>query len=164
MPNNQTKFVAQPGKQEVIVTREFDAPRELVFKAYTEPEMVKQWLGPKGFEMTIDKWDAIDGGSWRYIHTDTAGNKFAFHGVFHEILPPERAIQTFEYEGLPEKGHVNLDTAKFESLPDNRTRVTILTVFQDVASRDGMVSTGMERGMTEGFERLDELLAKELSK
>src|SRR6266540_1404750 len=122
---NQTVVTAEPGKQEVFITREFDAPRELVFKAHIDPN----------------------------------GNQFGFHGVFHEISE-ERMIQTFEFEGLPEGGHVTLDTMRLESLPGNRTRVTIQSLFQSVADRDGMVQSGMERGVNEGYERLDEVLAK----
>lgn len=88
------------------------------------------------------------------------GNEYSFHGVFHEVLAPERIIQTFEYEQLPEKGHVSLETAKFEVLPGNRTRVVAQSVFQSVADRDGMMQSDMERGVNDGYNRLTELLAK----
>ena len=156
---NKLTVTAEPGKQEVIITREFDAPRELVFKAHVDPDLYVQWLGPRGYEMTLDVFEPYSGGRYRYIHKDQNGNEFAFHGVFHE-MSEERMIQTFEFEGLPEPGHVTLDTMRLESLPGNRTKVTIQSLFQSVADRDGMVQAGMEHGMREGYERLDELLAK----
>jgi uncharacterized protein YndB with AHSA1/START domain len=156
---NRTTITAEPGKLDLFVIREFEAPRELVFKAYTDPDLVKQWLGPRGLKMTIEKFESKDGGTYRYIHEDPQGNKFAFRGVNHEVMPPERIIGTFEFEGLPERGHVALQTARFEALPGGRTRVTGQSVFQSVADRDGMLQAGMERGVNEGFERLDEVLA-----
>jgi uncharacterized protein YndB with AHSA1/START domain len=154
---NKTIVTAEPGKQEVFVTREFDAPRELVFKAHTDPTLYAQWLGPRGYEMTLDTFEPHSGGRYRYIHKDQNGNEFAFHGVFHEISE-ERMIQTFEFEGLPESGHVTLDTMRLEQLPGDRTRVTIQSLFQSVSDRDGMVQSGMEHGVREGYERLDEVL------
>jgi uncharacterized protein YndB with AHSA1/START domain len=156
---NKTTIAAQPGRQEIFITREFEAPRELVFKAFTEPELVIQWLGPYELKMRIEKFEARPGGSYRYIHTDPAGNDYGFHGVCHECTAPERIIQTFEFEGLPEKGHVVLETARFEPLPNDRTRVTIQSLFQSVADRDGMLQSGMERGVNDSHERLEELLA-----
>ncbi len=157
---NKTKITAEPGKQEILITREFDVPRELVFKAHTDPKLYVKWLGPRELTMTLEKFEPKNGGSWRYIHKEKDGNEYAFHGVVHEITAPERIIQTFEFEGLPEKGHVALETARFEELPGNRTRVTSQSVFQSVADRDGMVQSGMERGVNDSYERLDELLAK----
>ena len=155
----KTKVIAEAGKQEVIITREFDAPRELVFKAFTDPKLYVQWVGPRRLKMTLEKLEARSGGSWRYTHEDKDGNVFGFHGVVHEVHAPERIIDTFEFEGLPEKGHVSLQTAKFEELPGG-TRVTEHVVFQSVADRDGMVQSGMESGVTESHDRLDELLRK----
>jgi uncharacterized protein YndB with AHSA1/START domain len=109
--------------------------------------------------MTIEKFESKDGGTYRYIHEDQNGNKFAFRGVNHEVLSPERIIGTFEFEGLPERGHVTLQTARFEALTGGRTRVTSQSVFQSVADRDGMLRSGMERGVNQSFERLDEVLA-----
>jgi uncharacterized protein YndB with AHSA1/START domain len=154
---NKTIVTAEPGKQEVFVTREFDAPRELVFKAHTDPKLYAQWLGPRGYEMTLETFEPNSGGRYRYIHKDQNGNEFGFHGVFHEISE-ELMIQTFEFEGLPEPGHVTLDTMRLEKLPGDRTRVTIQSLFQSVSDRDGMVQAGMEHGMREGYERLDEVL------
>lgn len=156
----KTIVKAEPGKQEFFITREFDYPRELVFKAFTDPKLYVQWLGPKKMKMTLEKFEPRSGGTWRYTHTDEQGNQYKFHGVNHEVHPPELLIDTFEFEGMPEKGHVSLEWARFEELPGRRTRLTIHSVFQSVTDRDGMAGSGMEQGITESFERLDELLAK----
>ena len=155
---NRIVVTAEPGKQDVLITREFDAPRELVFKAHTDPQLYAEWLGPRGYDMVLETFEPYSGGRYRYIHKDPNGNEFAFPGVFHEISE-DLMIQTFEFEGLPEKGHVTLDTMRLEALPGDRTRLTIQSLFQSIADRDGMVQSGMEQGMTEGYERLDELLA-----
>jgi uncharacterized protein YndB with AHSA1/START domain len=157
---NKTTITAEPGKQEIFVTREFDAPRDLVFKAYTDPKLYIQWLGPRGFTMKLETFEPRSGGRWHYIHTDPQGNKFGFHGVNHEVSAPERIIDTFEYEGLMEKGHVMLETVKFEELPRGRTKVTTQSVFQSVSDRDGMIQSGMEHGVTDSHGRLDEVLEK----
>ena len=156
---NQTKLTAEPGKQEVFITREFDAPPELVYQAFTDPKLFVQWLGPHGYTMRLETFEPKSGGGYRYIHLDKDGNEFAFHGVFHEISP-QRLIQTFEFDGLPEAGHVTLDTMRLESLPNKRTSLTIQSLFQSVSDRDGMIQSGMQRGVNEGHERLDELLEK----
>ena len=157
MTKNQTKVQVEPGKQELFIIREFDAPRELVFKAFTDPELLLKWMGPRNLTLRIDTFERGSGGSWRFVHADKDGNEFGFHGVCHEETAPERIIRTFEFEGLPEKGHVVLETARFEKLPGQRTRVTIQSVFQSVADRDGMVQSGMEQGVNDSHERLDEL-------
>ena len=110
--------------------------------------------------MNLEKFEPRSGGMWRYTHKDKDGNEFGFHGVYHEVLAPERMIDTFEFEGLPEKGHVSLETAKFMELPGGRTRVNMQSVFQSVADRDGMMQSGMEQGINESFDRLDELLER----
>jgi uncharacterized protein YndB with AHSA1/START domain len=155
---NKTKVTAEPGKQEFSITREFDAPRELVFKAFTDPKLYVQWLGPRGLTMTLEKFEPRTGGMWRYVSRDKAGHEYGFHGVNHEVLAPERIIDTFEFEGLPEKGHVSLQTARFMELPGGRTKITVQDVFQSVADRDGMLQSGAEKGINESYERLDELL------
>lgn len=160
MTKNKTTITAEPGKQELFITREFDAPRELVFKAFTDPELYVQWLGPRGFTTKLETFEPRSGGSWRFIQKDESGNEYAFHGVNHEVLPPERIIDTFEFEGLPEKGHVLLETARFEELPNNRTKLVSQSVFQSVADRDGMLQSGMEEGVNDSYDRLDELLKK----
>ena len=160
---NKTEIVAEPGRQEIFIKREFDAPRDLVFRAYTVPDILAQWLGPKNLKLRIEKISEAAGQPWRFVHSDENGNEFGFHGVCHELLAPERIIRTFEFEGLPEKGHVSLETAIFEELPNNRTRVTSQSVFMSVQDRDGMVASGMERGVNEGFDRLDQILADQQS-
>jgi uncharacterized protein YndB with AHSA1/START domain len=155
---NQTKVTATPGGREVIIEREFDAPREKVWEAWTTPELLKQWLGPKGYEMVVEKYEAKDGGSYKYIHKDPQGNEFVFRGVFHGFYKPYKVVQTFEFQGLPEPGHVSLDTLLLEE-KDGKTKMTTISVFQTPEDRDGMISSGMEKGVSEGYERLDELLA-----
>jgi uncharacterized protein YndB with AHSA1/START domain len=159
MAKNKTNITVEPGKQELFITREFDAPRELVYKAHIDPDLYVQWLGPRGYEMILETFEPHSGGRYRYIHKDKDGSEYGFHGVFHE-MSEELMIQTFEFEGLPEHGHVVLDTMRLEELPGNRTRATIQSVYQSIADRDGMVESGMERGVNEGYERLDELLEK----
>ena len=151
-------ITAEPGKLEILIIREFDAPRELVFKAFTDPQLYVQWIGPRGLKTDLGRFEQRDGGSWRYIQTDEQGNKSAFHGVNHEIKAPERIIGTFEYEGLPESGHVILQTARFEELSGDRTKLISQSVFQSVEDRDGMLASGMEMGVNESYERLDEVL------
>ncbi|MHC1754140.1 MAG: SRPBCC family protein [Methanosarcina sp.] len=160
MTNKLTKITAGPGKQEIIIEREFDAPRELVFKAFTDPKLYVEWLGPHELTMTLEIFEPRNGGSWRYIQKDPDGNEYAFNGVNHEVLAPERIIGTFEFEGLPEKGHVVLETARFEALPGGRTKLTSQSVFQTVEDRDGMLQSGMEEGVNDSYDRLDELLEK----
>ena len=155
---NKTTITAEPGKQELFITREFDAPRELVFKAYTDPDIYVRWLGPRDLDTSLETFEPVSGGRWRFVQKDKDGNEFGFHGVNHDVTAPERIIGTFEFEGLPESGHVILETTKFEALPGGRTLVTTQSVYQSVQDRDGMVAAGMESGVVDGFERLDEIL------
>lgn len=156
--SNKTEIIAEPGKQEIFIIREFEAPRELVFKAHTDPEIYQKWLGPRDLEMRIEKFEPFEGGSYRYIHK-RGDEEYAFCGVNHEVLAPERIVGTFEFLGLPERGHVALGTLKFEELPGGRTRLVSQSVFQSVADRDGMIAAGMEHGVQDGYARLDEILA-----
>jgi uncharacterized protein YndB with AHSA1/START domain len=157
---NETKIIAKPGTQEFFIEREFEAPRDLVFKAFSEPELLLQWLGPDNLKMEIDKFDNRSGGSYRFVHIDEQGNRYGFNGVIHEVAAPERVIRTFEFEGLPERGHVSMEIALFEVLPNDRTRIRIQSIFKSVADRDGMISSGMEGGMNESYLKLDQLLRK----
>lgn len=159
----KTVITAEPGKQELFITREFEAPRELVFRAYTEADLYEKWVGPDDLAMTVEKMDAFDGGSYRFLH-ERDGHVYAFHGVYHEVLSPERIIGTFEFDGLPEKGHVIMGTTKFEDLGGGRSRLVHQSVFQSVADRDGMIASGMERGVTQGYDKLDTLLEQLLAK
>jgi uncharacterized protein YndB with AHSA1/START domain len=152
-----TNVTAEPGVPFIDITREFDAPPDLVFRAHTDPDLLVQWLGGDKYEMIVDRYDVRDGGTWRYIHRDGQGNDWAFHGVFHGTPTPEGMVQTFEFEGAP--GHVSLDTLTLEDL-GGRTRVRIHSVHQTVEGRDAMVASGMEAGLSAGYRRLDELIAR----
>jgi uncharacterized protein YndB with AHSA1/START domain len=151
----KTEIIAEPGTQTIDITREFDAPRDLVFRAWTEPDLLGQWLGGKGMTMEIETYEARDGGRWRYIHKDENGNEFAFHGVFHGTPSPDRMTQTFEFEGWP--GQVSLETLQLEER-DGKTLLRNRAVYQSVEARDAMIASGMEQGMNAGFDALDELL------
>jgi len=154
---NKTVVTVEPGKQELFITREFDAPRELVFKAHVDPDIYVQWVGPKDLEMSIQKLDAFDGGTFEFTHKRD-GHSYRFFGSYHEVLAPERIIGTFEFDGLPERGHVIMGKTSFEELPGNRTRLVHHSVFFSVADRDGMVQSGMERGVDDGYVKLDDVL------
>lgn len=156
---NKTVVTAEPGKQELFITREFDATRELVFKAHTDPELYVKWVGPHGMKMTINKWEMHEGGSYSYTH-ERDGHKYSFFGVTHEVFAPERIVGTFEFDGLPERGHVILGVTSFEELPNGRSRVVHQSVFRSVADRDGMIQSGMERGVKDGYEKLDDILVR----
>lgn len=150
----KTTITAPEGQPFIDMEREFDAPAELVHRAYRDPDLVKQWLGPRKYEMVIERWDARDGGAYRYFHK-SGDDAHGFRGVFHSMAI-DNMIQTFEYDGAP--GHVSLDTQKIEDLPGGRSRMTSHSVFLSVADRDAMVEAGMDSGVEEGYERLDELL------
>lgn len=151
----KTEYTIEPGKQEIISTVVLDAPRELVFRAYTDPKLFAQWWGPRRYKVDIYKFDAKPGGEWHADHVGDDGSRHGFRGVNHDVVAPERICQTFEYLGVP--GHVALQTATFEPL-GNKTRITAQIVFQSVMDRDGMVASGMSEGANESMERLAELL------
>ncbi len=158
MAHNKTTIQAEPGQHSIQITREFDAPRELVFKATIAPELIAKWWGPRRLSTQIETLEARPGGKWRFINRDDNGHEFGFHGVFHEVVAPELTVMTFEFEGLPEIGHVTLETMRLEELPEGRTRLSAQSVFQSVADRDGMLQSGMEDGANESYDRLDEIL------
>ncbi|MCA9867030.1 MAG: SRPBCC family protein [Anaerolineae bacterium] len=149
--------VAKPGEAQLEMARVFDAPRELVFKAYTDATLVPRWWGPRYLTTTVDKLEARSGGSWRFVQRAPDGGIHAFHGVYHDVTAPERLVYTFEYEGMP--GHVMLETVVFEDM-GGKTRVVVGGAFQSAADRDGMIESGMEEGAEESNQRLDELLAE----
>ena len=151
------KVIADPGTQEIVITRSFDAPRELVFKAFTEPDAVRRWWGLANSDTVVDQLEARPGGRWRFVERDGEGNEDAFHGVYHDLQAPERIVYTFEFEGMP--GHVLLETIVFED-QGGRTLMTDTSVFQSVGDRDGMLQSGMESGASESLDRLDAYLAK----
>jgi uncharacterized protein YndB with AHSA1/START domain len=154
----QTRITAEPGMPQVVITREVDAPRELLFRAYTDPELLVQWMGPRSQIMTIDRFEVRNGGTWRYTSHGDDGIEHGFHGVFHGTPSAKDGIvQTFEYEGAA--GHVCLETLTFEDR-DGKTLVRTNDVFQSVEDRDAAIASGMESGVHESIERLDDLLAK----
>ena len=157
---NQTKITAEPGRQELFITREFEAPPEMVFKAFTIPEWLAQWMLPAEQNMRVDFMDYKTGGSYRFILSNINGRDIGIFGVVHEVSAPERIIRTFEYEGLPERGHLALEKTVFETLPGERTKVTIQFICESVEYRDGLVNSGMEKHTSESHKKLDELLAK----
>lgn len=141
----------------IRIVREFDAPPEKVFRAHVQPDLVVQWLGPKRMAMTVDQWDARTGGSYRYLHT-SEGEEYAFFGSFHELRAPERIVMTFTFEGF--RDGVSLETLHLGSLEDGRrTRLVATSLLDSFEARDAMVSSGMQTGVREGYEKLDALLA-----
>lgn len=150
--------VTIPTDREIHAERVFDAPRDRVFAAFTDPELIPQWWGPHGTTTVVEEMDATAGGAWRFVIRNSDGSENGFRGVFREVVAPERIVQTFEWEGLP--GHVSVDTATFEDLGD-RTKVVSTSIFHTPEERDGMLASGMEKGMNETHARLDELLARQ---
>jgi uncharacterized protein YndB with AHSA1/START domain len=152
-----TKITATPGVPYIDISREFQASRDLLYRAHTDPELMVQWLGPRRLAMTVDRMELRDGGTWRYSQRDTDGAEYGFHGVFHGQPSADGVVQTFEFEGAP--GHVSLNSLTFEER-GGLTVVHVRSVFQSVEARDAMVASGMEGGLSEGYQRLDELIAK----
>ncbi len=154
----RTEFIVEPGKHTVVIRRVFDAPRERVFKFVGNPKLLPRWWGPRDMTTKVDRMDFRRGGSWRFVQRDPQGKEHAFHGVYHDVVAPERYTETFEYEGMP--GHVSLQTTTLKEV-DGKTEMTTVVVFASVEDRDGMVSSGMERGIRDSTERFVELLAHE---
>jgi len=152
-----TQIIAEPGVPQVVITREFDAPPDLLFRAHTHPDLLVQWLGPRRLTMTIDRFDLRNGGTWRYRHWEADGTEYVFHGVFHGMPSPDGIVQTFEFEGMP--GHVSMWTVTFEE-QGGKTLLRQNTVYQSVEDRDQELQYGMEGGISDSMERLDELLAR----
>jgi uncharacterized protein YndB with AHSA1/START domain len=155
---NELTVTAERGLPFVDTERVVDAPRDLVFRCYADPELLRQWLGPRRLGMRIDEFDFRDGGRYRYVNTEPDGTEYGFHGVFHGPQSPDSMTQTFEFEGAP--GHVSLDHLELVDLGDGRTTIKSHSVFQTVEARDAMVEHGMSGGMDEGYQKLDELLAR----
>ncbi|MBY6414235.1 SRPBCC family protein [Rhodococcus sp. BP-252] len=154
---NPVTITVPDGVPFITITREFDAPVDAVFRAYRDPELVVQWLGPNGYDMKLDTYDFSTGGRYRYVHTDPEGATFAFNGVFHVVRENDFVIQTFEYEDVPDV--VSIESITFVDLGDGRTRIEGQSTFPSIEARDGMAQSGMEKGVTEGYERLDTLLS-----
>jgi uncharacterized protein YndB with AHSA1/START domain len=155
---NETRIEADPNLPTIRIVREFDAPAHKVFRAWTDPELVVRWLGPRSIDMKIDTWEARTGGSYRYTAWREGEQIAAFYGSFHELRDGERMVQTFTYEGVPDG--VSLETMTFEDLGDGRSRATSLSVVDTMEIRDMILSSGMDTGVIEGYEQLDELLAE----
>lgn len=151
----RTEYSIEPGRQDLISTVVLDAPRELVFRAYTDPDLFSRWWGPRQYTNKVLKFDSRPGGEWHVVQVGADGGEHGFRGVTHDLVAPERICQTFEYLGVP--GHVALQTATFEDL-GGKTKVVAQIVFQSVMDRDGMVASGMQTGADESMERLSELL------
>jgi len=149
--------VTRVSDTELVLTRELDAPRELVFKAMTDPTLVSRWWGPRKYRTVVDELDARPGGKWRMHNIGADGSDHAFRGEFREVTPPERIVWTFEYEPLP--GHISVETMVLAER-DGRTLLTVRDQFSSKEDLDGMVNSGMESGARESYERLDEVLAE----
>jgi uncharacterized protein YndB with AHSA1/START domain len=156
--HRETQIVCDPDVPLVRIVREFDASPEKVFRAHTDPDLVVQWLGPRDLTMTIDSFDCRTGGSYRYIHSRD-GEDYGFHGSFHEVRPNELIVQTFTFEGMPDA--VALEKLVLEDLGNGRTRLTATSLVDSFADRDAFVASGMDTGVIEGYERLDEVLARD---
>jgi uncharacterized protein YndB with AHSA1/START domain len=146
-----------PSDREIGMTRDFDAPRELVYQAYTDPNHIPHWWGPRRMTTTVDTLDVRPGGAWRIVQRDPEGNEYGFRGEYREVVPPERLVYTFEFEGMP--GHILVETVTFEE-QGGKTTVTSTALFDSVEDRDGMLESGMESGAIESWDRLEELLER----
>lgn len=161
--SHSTRVIAEAGKQELFIIREFDAPRELVYRAFSDPEILVQFFAPHDTVMTFDYADYQTDGRYRYTHTRPEGVVLCtFKGVIHEMAAPERIVQTAELEGLPEAGQAILEVMTFEALPGNRCKLTIHDICRSVATRDAMIKSGMESGLVIIFNQLDLFLQKQL--
>ncbi len=155
--SSHTLTVTTPSDREIVMTRTFDAPRELVFEALTKPEHMKEWWGPRGYTLPVCEIDFRPGGAYRFVSADAEGNEYVFRGAYREIVPPEKIVWTFEFEGMP--GMVSVDTMTLTE-EDGKTTITSTSVFDTVEQRDGMLESGMETGAAETYDRLAELLEK----
>jgi len=155
--SSATTKVTLPSDLEILVTREFDAPRDVVYKTMTDPKLIPQWWGPRSDKTTVDKMEVRPGGKWRFVATQPDGTTYAFRGEYREIIPGEKIVQTFEFE--PMAGHISVETGTLTDLPGGRTLFTTRSVFTSKEDRDGMIESGMESGLRETYERLDEVLA-----
>jgi uncharacterized protein YndB with AHSA1/START domain len=152
--------VTLPSDREILVTRVFDAPRDLVFRAHTDPALIPLWWGQRHSTTVVTQLDVRPGGGWRFVQRSPDGSEYGFRGEFREIAAPERIVQTFEFEGMP--GHIVLQNLAFAE-QDGKTTLTTREVYASQEDRDGMIASGMESGMHETYARLDELLAKQVA-
>jgi uncharacterized protein YndB with AHSA1/START domain len=154
---HETEVVVDDDVPMVRITREFDAPPALVFRAHAEPELFARWVGPRSIESRIEHFDCRTGGSWRYSAWRDGDEIASFHGSFHDVTPNELIVQTFTFDGMPD--HVALEKLVLEPLDGGRTRLVATSLVDSFADRDAFVASGMETGMREGYEKLDDLLA-----
>ena len=154
--SNQTRIEADPDLPVIRIVREFDAPPERVFRAWTDPELFARWIGPRNLATAVEQWDATTGGRYRYVMTRDDFS-MGFWGSFHEVRPSERLVQTFSFDGQPDG--VSLETMTFEALDGGRCRATGVSVVESLEIRDQILASGMDVGVNEGYEKLDELLA-----
>lgn len=155
--HRQTTIEADPSVPTITMTREFDAPPDRVFRAWVDPELFVQWIGPRRLDTRIEEWEARTGGRYRYTSSGD-GFQGGFYGSFHEVRPDERLVQTFTWDGEPDA--VSLETLTFQELDDGRTRIVAVSVVESIELRDAILASGMEVGLNEGFEKLDQLLAQ----
>ena len=153
----ETQIIVDPKVPAVRIIREFDAPVAKVFRAHTDAALFSQWNGPRGNEMRVDYFDCRTGGSYRYAITRKNFEAW-FRGSFHEVRQGSLIVQTFTFEGMPDG--VALERLVFEDLGDGRTRLTAISLVDSFEDRDAFLASGMEKGVREGYERLDELLAR----
>lgn len=149
--------ITTPAEREIHIERIFDAPIERVWRAYTDPEQIAQWWGAGGTTV-VERMEVERGGHWRFVAHGPEGSD-GFGGRYREVVPHQRVVQTFEWDGMP--GHVAVETATFTDLGDGRTKVTTTSLFHTVEERDGMLSSGMEHGLNASYAALDALLAKD---
>jgi len=157
MNQNNRTVISLPSDREILITRVFDAPRELVFRAHTDPALIPLWWGPRSTTTIVDKMDVRPGGKYRFVHRTDDGSEYVFHGEFREIVPPERIVQTSELEGSP---GIVLETLTFDER-DGRTTLTVLDECPTQETRDAMIASGMEAGLNESYDRLAHLLAQQ---
>jgi len=150
-----TSKLTLPSDREIHVERVFNASRDRVWRAYTEPGLLAQWWG-RGNKVAIEKFEPERGGHWRFVEHSDEGTH-GFEGRFREVTPMERIVQTFGWDGMP--GHVVVDSTTFEDLGDGRTKIVVTSIFHTAEERDGMLNYGMEKGMNESYAALDRLLA-----
>ena len=152
----ETEIIIEPGRQDIVFRHVFEAPRVVVWQALTDPSLVPNWYGPRKYEAIVDYMEVKPGGRWRFINRNAEGEEFGFHGVYHDIVAPERMVQTTEFEGVP--GHVGLETATLTEA-NGKTTFEAVSLFPSVEDRDMNVANGMEGGARETYQRLEEVIA-----
>lgn len=152
---NKSNITVEPNTQNIVITRVINAPRERVFEAHTKADLYARWVGPRNLTMDLQEFNCVPGGSYRFVQTDPEGNAYGFRGVFHDVVENERIVQTFEFDGYP--GHVSLETLTLEDV-EGGTLIRTESIYGSVEARDGMAQSGMDEGVNDGYERLEELL------